>query len=155
MKTFSPVISSLVLALSFSLGGVAACVDIDDADTGTTASELGLQPGGANGNHFYWAAYEKKPYIYKGCPDPGPEPWAERATLFVRRGTPVIELELGTAVALDVRALEVPPDPGFGFRGNSRGATIAVPEGAERLAFTFLVNNERCTYELEAEIVVE
>jgi hypothetical protein len=149
MNTFA----SLCLTLSLSLGGVAACVDTDATET--TAAELGLQPTGASGNHFHWNAYEKKPYIYMGCPDPGPQPWAERATLFVRRGTPVIELELGTAVALNVRALEVPPDPGFEFRGHSRGATIAVPEGAEHLAFSFLVNNERCNYTLEAEIVVE
>ena len=150
MKTFA----SLALSLTLSLG-LGACVDMDDTDTETTASELGLQPGGANGNHFYWAAYEKQPYIYKGCPDPGPQPWAERPTLFVPRGMGTIELELGTAVPLEIRALEVPPDPGFAFRPNSRGATISIPAGPPLLPFSFLVNNERCSYELDAEIVVE
>jgi hypothetical protein len=153
MKT----LASLTLALSLAFGGLAACVDMEDADVdvGTTASELGLQPGGSNGNHFYWAAYDEKPYIYKGCPDPGPEPWAERATLHVPRGMNVIELELGTEVALNIRALEVPPDPGFWFRPNTRGATIGIPTGARYLPFSFLVNNERCNYTLDAEIVVE
>jgi hypothetical protein len=147
MKT----LASLTLALSLSLG-VAGCVETDD--TGTTAAELGLQPGGANGNSFYWAAYDHKPYIYMGCPDPGPEPWAERATLYVPRGMPVVELELGTAVALDIRALELPPDPDFQFRPNARGATIGIPEGAEQLSFSFRATSGRCSYELDAEILV-
>ena len=149
MKT----LASLTLALSLSLGGLAACVDMDDADVGTTASELGLEPGGSNGNHFHWNAYSKVPYIYKGCPDPGPEPWAELATLHVPRGMNVIELELGTEVPLNIRGLSIPT--GMAFRPNERGATIGIPTGARYLPFTFLVNSERCTYELEAEIVVE
>jgi hypothetical protein len=147
------ILASLALTLSLSFGGLAACVDIDDADVGTTASELGLQPGGANGNHFYWAAYSKEPYIYKGCPDPGPEPWAERATLYVPRGMNVIELELGTAVPLNIRGRSIPE--GMAFRPDSRGATIGIPTGARELAFSVLVNNERCNYVLDAEIVVE
>lgn len=151
MKT----LASLTLTLSLAFGGLAACIDMDDNVVGTTSSELGLQPGGPNGNHFYWAAYSKAPYIYKGCPDPGPEPWAEAATLFARRGTRVVELELGTAVPLNIRALEVPPDPYFSFRPTSTGANIAIPEGPQHLRFSFLVNSGRCNYTLDAEIVVE
>lgn len=90
-----------------------------------------------------------------GCPDPGPEPWAERATLFVPRGMGIIELELGTAVPLEIRARSLPPDPGFAFRPNSRGATIAIPDGSRYLPFSFVAISGRCSYELDAEIVVE
>lgn len=145
------IVAFLALSLSLCLS-LGACVETDGTDT--TASELGLQPGGANGNRFHWNAYEKKPYIYMGCPDPGPEPWAELATLFVPRGMGVIELELGTAVTLDLRLGEIPPDPGFWFRPNSRGATIGIPQGAEQLRFSFTAISGRCSYELDAEIVV-
>jgi hypothetical protein len=147
------ILASVTLALSLAFGGLAACVDMDDTATTSESSELGLEPGGTNGNHFYWAAYSKVPYIYKGCPDPGPEPWAERATLYVPRGMNVIELELGTEVPLNIRGLSIPT--GMAFRPDTRGATIGIPTGARYLPFTFLVNSDRCNYELEAEIVVQ
>jgi hypothetical protein len=124
-------------------------------DVSNVSSELGLPPGGGNGNNFYWAAYAKAPYIYKGCPDPGPEPWAERATLLARRGTGVLELELGTAVALDVRALSLPR--GVRLVPNTRGATITVddPSVGEPLALSIGVASGRCAYDLEAEIAYQ
>lgn len=117
------------------------------------SSELGLPPGGSNGNHFYWAAYSKAPYIYKGCPDPGPEPWAERATLLARRGTQVLELELGTEVALAVRAIDIPA--GVAFEPNSRGATITVRDPFVDVAFSFGVASGRCSYTLGAEVAYQ
>jgi hypothetical protein len=130
----------------------SACV----AETTTTVdSELGLEPGGGSGNHFYWAAYEKQPYIYKGCPDPGPEPWAEAAVLHAKKGTTTIELELGTAVPLNVSGLDVPR--GLTIVGNDRGASMAVDMflDADRIPFSLLVNNERCSYQLDAVIWFE
>jgi len=124
--------------------------------TSTVDSELGLEPGGTNGNHFYWAAYQQQPYIYKGCPDPGPEPWAEAAVLHAKKGTSMIELELGTAVPLDVRGLNVPR--GMSILGNDRGAVMAVDmflAEAGEVRFSLLVNNERCSYELDAMISFE
>ena len=118
--------------------------------TSTTESELGLKPTGGSGSHFYWAAYEQQPYIYKGCPEPGPEPWAERATLYIEPGTRTIELELGTAVPLEVRALSVPR--GMTIMGHSRGATISHEDTWVGDPFTLLVTSGRCSYEIEAEI---
>lgn len=141
------------VALALALLTPTGCVT-DEPATGTAASGLGLHGGGAAGNHFYWAAYEKQPYIYKGCPDPGPEPWAEAAVLFARRGTSMIELELGTAVPLTVRPLSLPR--GMSVMPNSRGMDIAVgdPYG-DPLRFTFQVDSGACSYQLEAAIVFE
>jgi len=121
-------------------------------DLSTTDSELGIPPSGGSGSHFYWAAYEKVPYIYKGCPDPGPEPWAERATLLARRGTNVLELELGTAVPLEIRATSLPR--GMALKPNSRGATLVVDDASvgDPIGFTMSVVSGRCSYELAAEI---
>jgi hypothetical protein len=106
MKT--QILGALALALASQ-----ACMNAETL--GTDSSELGIPPTGGTSDHFYWEAYEKQPYIYKGCPDPGPEPWAERATLQARRGTGVLE-RAGTAVALDIRAVLA-----AGWRGPTRG----------------------------------
>lgn len=131
-----------------------ACVPADE-DLGTTAFQLGLQPTGGSTNHFYWAAYEDAPYIYKGCPEPGPQPWAERATLHARRGESQLEVELGTAVALDVQALSAPR--GVRLTPNPRGVTITVgdPFVGDPFVWSIRVIHERCAYDLEAEIVYE
>lgn len=147
------IINTLAVALTLI---ASACATTEEAgDLGTTESELGIPPTGGSGNKFHWNAYEKKPYIYKGCPDPGPEPWAEKATLMPRVGTRVLELELGTAVPLNLRALSLAR--GVTFTPNSRGATIAVdnPSIGDPLGMTLLVTSGACSYEIEAEIAYQ
>jgi hypothetical protein len=141
---------ALVLAI-----GACATDEATEVTEGTTVSALGIPPTGGTSNRFYWEAYEWAPYIYKGCPDPGPEPWAENATLMPRRGTSVLELELGTAVALDVRAIALPR--GVSFKPNARGGTISVgdPHVGDPLGITLKVTHGDCSYELGAEIAYQ
>ena len=146
------VLSSFALALVVAS---QACATDEVEPTSFAASELGLSPGGTKLNHFYWAAYDEKPYIYKGCPDPGPEPWRETATLYARRGTAELELELGTAVPLEIRPTVVPR--GVAFRPNERGLTISVGDAfvGDPFRWTMVVASGRCSYELNAQVVYE
>ena len=138
-------------ALSVALAS-QACV-ADEADTTAAESELGIPGGGSGGNHFYFAAYEKVPYIYKGCPDPGPEPWNVKATLLAKKGMRTIELELGTAVALDVRARGLPD--GVSFKPNARGGTFTVGDPTGLKGVSLAVSHLRCQYDVQAEIAYQ
>jgi hypothetical protein len=130
-----------------------ACLSEDLEDTTATESELGIPGGGSNGNHFYFAAYSKVPYIYKGCPDPGPEPWNGKATLLAKKGTREIELELGTAVALDVRARSLPA--GVTLKPNARGATFTIGNPSDLVPMTLAVSHRSCTYEVQIEVAYQ
>lgn len=128
----------------------------EEPTTSDTEAELGLSGDGRyDVARFYWAAYEDEPYIYKGCPEPGPQPWRDRARIAVPRGTDVVEVELGTAVPLEIRALDVPR--GLDLRAHDRGVTISVgdPFVGDPIPWSILVNNEKCSYELHAELAFE
>jgi len=142
----------IITTFALVLAASACATTEETGELGTTESALGIPPTGGSSNKFHWNAYEKKPYIYKGCPDPGPDPaWAEKATLLPRAGTRVLEVELGTAVPLNVRVLSL--SRGLRFTPKENGATIAVDSPSlGGLAFTLLVTSGDCSYELDAEI---
>lgn len=144
MTTFQ-ILTALALGLS-----AGACVA---DDLGATSSELASQPDGTGrSQHFYWAAYEDAPYIYKGCPEPGPQPWRAPAAIESKLGTEQIEVELGTAVALDIAVLEAPRD--VELTPNPRGVSISVgdPFVGDPIPWKLRVSHESCSYELSAEI---
>jgi hypothetical protein len=143
----------IVFAVAVALAS-QACISEDIEDTTTAAeSELGIPGGGSSGNHFYFAAYSKVPYIYKGCPDPGPEPWNSKPTLLAKKGMKVIELELGTAVALEVRAGSLPA--GMTIKPNARGATLVIGNPNDLVPFSLKVSHKTCAYEVQAEIAFQ
>lgn len=127
----------------------------DEPTTTETAAELASSGDRSGIAHFYWAAYDDEPYIYKGCPDPGPEPWRDRARIAVPRGTDIVEVELGTAVPLAIRALDVPR--GLDLRAHDRGVTISVgdPFVGDPIPWSILVADEGCSFELHAELAFE
>jgi hypothetical protein len=142
----------IVFAVAVALAS-QACISEDIEDTTAAESALGIPGGGSNGNHFYFAAYSKVPYIYKGCPDPGPEPWYGKATLLAKKGTREIELELGTAVALDVRARALPD--GVALKPNARGATIIIGNPVDVVPVKLAVSHRSCTYEVQVDVAYQ
>lgn len=141
--------NKIVFAAAVALAS-QACVSEDIEDTTVAESQLGIPGGGSSGNHFYFAAYSWQPYIYKGCPDPGPEPWYGGATLLAKKGTRIIELELGTAVALDVRARSLPA--GVEIKPDARGATFIIGNPVDTVPITLAVTHRSCTYEVKVEV---
>jgi hypothetical protein len=143
-------LGALALALS-----CAACVETDD-QLATATSDLGLEPDDSSGSRFYWAAYQHEPYIYKGCPEPGPDPqpWAEAAELRVRKDVRTLQLELGTAVSLDIEPLSAPR--GIELVPTKTGLDVNIAAAYDSFApISFLVNNEKCSFKLEAELQFE
>lgn len=144
---------NIVFAVAVAVAS-QACISDEPEGTADRESELGLPGSGANGNHFYYAAYSKKPYIYMGCPDPGPEPvWSQNPQLLAKKGMRTIELELGTAVALEVRAKAMPK--GVEFRANDRGGTFSIPEASGKVPLTLAVTHRACTFEVNVEVAYQ
>ena len=101
---------------------------------------------------FYWAAYAWAPYIYKGCPDPGPEPWGLTPIIHADPRAQVVDVELGSAVALDVEVMTaphngriIPSSHGFAFLPSTTEPT--------RDRVELRIASGACSYKASADLV--
>ena len=103
---------------------------------------------------FSWAAFDRAPYLYTGCPDPGPEPWRDIPAIVARGGDALVDVELASAVALDVAVVTAPSNGTI--TTSSHGFAFVPAAGAEpstsRVALR--VTHDACTYLLAADLTV-
>ena len=99
-----------------------------------------------------WPAYANPPYIYKGCPDPGPEPWRAVKSIVAEPGVTAIEVRLRSTVPLRVEVTAAPRNGRVA--ATARGFTF-VPSttAATRERVRLRITSGACKYDATAELV--
>lgn len=119
-------------------------------DTGLV--RLSLFPAASRCRRADWRAYSREPYVYMGCPDPGPAPWTDVPTFAIDGASASLEVDLASAVPLGVTVVAAPSNGrvltssyGFAFVPNTTAAT--------RDRVTLRVTSGTCQYDVTAELV--
>lgn len=101
---------------------------------------------------FLWPAYPIEPHVYRGCPEPGPEPWSDTPRIAVAPTTRTLAVALESIAPLTIEVLTSPRNgrltataDGFTF------APTTIEAMADRGAVR--ITSGACSYVAEADFV--